>query len=168
MLIERQIRAILHTVPNLANYTLKQAQILPDLPEAVLTAAAEAEMGESVAAMPNLLNVLVEMGRRLHEGEPEDDDEDVEEEDFDEEESSDPDQPMTHLVTISLRLADIEFADAQTALWRNRIQETLARLRKLGSRHQKLQREKARAEVEAAWRATWFEEPGDAGRKPMG
>ncbi|MEM9002607.1 MAG: hypothetical protein AAGE59_03670 [Cyanobacteria bacterium P01_F01_bin.86] len=152
VLLERQLRAILQTVSNLSNYLLKQAHILPDLPEMVIAAAAEAEAGESGQSAPNLLNVLVEMGRDRDQDELE---ENKHPETLDEE---DPESSMTHLVAINLRLADIEFADAHTALWRSKLQEVLARLKRLGSRYQKLQREKAQAEAEYAWRATWFED----------
>lgn len=155
VLLERQLRAILQTVSNLANYLLKQAHVLPDLPEMVLAAAAEAETGESGQTAPNLLNVLVEMGRDRTQEDVDEEDSLEDKESLDEE---DPESSMTHLVAINLRLADIEFADAHTALWRGKLQEVLARLKRLGSRHQKLQREKAQAEAEHAWRATWFEE----------
>ncbi|MGF1521024.1 MAG: hypothetical protein ACFBSF_01720 [Leptolyngbyaceae cyanobacterium] len=155
VLLERQLRAILQTVSNLANYLLKQAHVLPDLPEMVLAAAAEAETGESGQTAPNLLNVLVEMGRDRSQNDLEEEDSLENKEALDEE---DPESSMTHLVAINLRLADIEFADAHTALWRGKLQEVLARLKRLGSQYQKLQREKAQAEAEHAWRATWFEE----------
>lgn len=155
VLLERQLRAILQTLSNLANYLLKQAHVLPDLPEMVIAAAAEAEAGESGQSTPNLLNVLVEMGSDRDQNDSEDNKHPGDKETLDED---DPESSMTHLVAINLRLADIEFADAHTALWRSKLQEALARLKRLGSRYQKLQREKAQAEAEHAWRATWFEQ----------
>ncbi|NER83247.1 MAG: hypothetical protein F6K42_27580 [Leptolyngbya sp. SIO1D8] len=155
VLLERQLRAILQMVSNLANYLLKQAHVLPDLPEMVIAAAAEAEAGEPSTSTPNLLNVLVEIGndRTIDNSDEEQDSENKE--GLDEEELE---RNMTHLIAINLRLADIEFSDTHTALWRSKLQKTLARLKRLGSQYQKLQREKARAEAEYAWRATWFEE----------
>ena len=157
VLLERQLRSILQTLSSLANYLLKQAHVLPDLPEMVIAAAAEAEAGESGQNTPNLLNVLVEMGseRTQNETNKEDSKHPEAKETLNDD---DPESSMTHLVAINLRLADIEFADAHTALWRSKLQEALARLKRLGSRYQKLQREKAQAEAEHAWRATWFEE----------
>jgi hypothetical protein len=64
-------------------------------------------------------------------------------------------------MALNLRLGDIEFTDTQTALRRSKIQETLARLKQLSRRYQKLQQEKARAEAEAMWRSTWFEESAE-------
>lgn len=178
VLLERQIRAVLQSLSNMANLMLKQAQILPDLPEIVLAAATESEAGEVGPSVPNVLNVLVEMGRdRQNEADDSDDDSEDEDDDgsdddddmdeFDDEETDFddeddmvalPDAGITQLVAVSLRLADIEFMDTRSALWRSRIREVLGRLRKLGTQYQKLQREKARAEAESAWRASWYDE----------
>ena len=163
VLLERHLRAVLKTLSSLANLLLKQIDILPDLPEMVITAAAEAEAGEPGPSTPNLLNVLVELGGDSPDDQspdlsPEDDDEDALADDDDEFDAKDSGREMTHLIAINLRLADIEFSDPHTALWRSRLQETLHKLKRLGERYQKLQQEKARAEAEHAWRATWFEE----------
>lgn len=155
VLLERQIRAVLHTLSNLANHALQQAQILPDLPEAVLTAATEAEADEQAPSIPNLLNVIVEIGGDRTEEEEEDDDDALAE--ALETELEAPERTMTHLVAMNLRLADIEFTDTRTALWRSKIQEILKQLKKLSRHYQKLQQERAQAEAEAAWRAVWFE-----------
>lgn len=155
-LLERCLRSILQVISNGMNGLLKQVHILPDLPEIVLAAAAEAEASEpGNSSIPNLLNALVEVGSDRRREDSDDDDPDEDEADENEEE---PDNNMTHLVAVNLKLADIEFADAHTALWRTKIQETLARLKQLGNRYQKLHREKAQAEAEYAWRAIWFEE----------
>ncbi|MEM6519317.1 MAG: hypothetical protein AAF892_05995 [Cyanobacteria bacterium P01_D01_bin.71] len=157
VLLERHLRAILRTLSALANHGLKQADILPDLPEIVIAAATEAaDSGESGVNKPNLLNVMVELSDRPEDDFEDDDTKNDEEDDF--EEAEDADREMTHLVAINLRLADIEFADHQAALWRARLQEALQKLKRLGSRYQKLQQEKARAEAEHAWRAIWFED----------
>ncbi|MDA0673360.1 MAG: hypothetical protein O3C67_06600 [Cyanobacteria bacterium] len=158
VLMERQIRSILHTLSNMGNYLLKRAKILPDLPEAVLSAAAESDPGESTTTTPNLLSVIVEVGQRLEEEDAEDDEEDADLSDPLEDDGDAPERSMTHLVALNLRLGDIEFTDTQTALRRSKIQETLARLKQLSSRYQRLQQEKARAEAEATWRSTWFDE----------
>ena len=168
VLLERHLRAVLKTLSSLANLLLKQVNILPDLPEMVIAAAAEAEAGEPGPSTPNLLNVLVELGEDRPDDDqppdlPDDDDDNEDEDDAlpnDDEEfdTKDSGREMTHLIAINLRLADIEFSDPHTALWRSRLQETLHKLKRLGEGYQKLQQEKARAEAEHAWRATWFEE----------
>lgn len=157
VLLERHLRAVLQTLSGTVNYLFKQSGILPDLPEMVIAAATEAEGSESGPSTPNLVSVLVEMGNRP------DVDPDVEAEadvelDDDDFEEDDADRDLTYLVALNLRLADIEFADHHVALWRSRLQETLKQLKRLGSRYQKLQQEKAQAEAEHAWRATWFED----------
>jgi hypothetical protein len=156
VLLERQIRAILHALSSMTNHTLQQAKILPDLPEAVLTAASEASSDEPSPKVPNLLNIIIEIGQ----------DEDAETEaeisDQDIEDLETSERTMTHLVAVNLRLADIEFTDTRTALWRSKIQEVLGQLKKLSRHYQKLQQERAQAEAEAAWRATWFEDKPSA------
>lgn len=161
VLLDRQLRAVLQKLSSVTNHLLKEAQILPDLPDMVITAAAEAEAEEPGPSTPNLLNVLVEMGRDRGPDEESDTKHDAVEEPSEEHdlsEENDPDRNMTHLVAINLRLADIEFADTQTALWRSKLQEKLSVLKQLSRRYQKLHRAKAKAEAEHAWRATWFEE----------
>lgn len=158
VLLERHLRTILRTLSSLANHSLKQVNILPDLPEMVIAAATEAGEDNAGPSTPNLVSVLVEVADR-QDGDDRDDDEESEFEENDETfEEEDSDHDMTHLVAVNLRLADIEFADHQTALWRGRLQETLHKLKRLGRRYQTLQQEKARAEAEHAWRAVWFEE----------
>jgi hypothetical protein len=153
VLLERQIRAVLHGLSNMANHALQQAEILPDLPEAVLTAATEAGADEHSPHIPNLLNVIIEIGQEDPEEEA-----DAPEADSLETDIEDSERAMTHLVAINLRLADIEFTNTRTALWRSKVQEILGQLKKLSRHYQKLQHECAQAEAEAAWRATWFEE----------
>jgi len=158
VLLERHLRAVLRTLSGAVNHLLKQADILPDLPEIVIAAATEAESGEAGPNTPNLVSVLVEMGNHPDDDETETEDEDEDEDEDDEDfEEADSDREMTYLVAMNLRLADIEFADHHVALWRSRLQETLKKLKRLGSHYQKLQQEKARAEAEHAWRASWFE-----------
>ncbi|MBD0336361.1 MAG: hypothetical protein ICV62_12795, partial [Cyanobacteria bacterium Co-bin13] len=60
-LLEQRLRMVLQRVSNGANRLLQRAKMLPDLPEAVLAAATEADIPlEKAASTPNLLNVLVE------------------------------------------------------------------------------------------------------------
>jgi hypothetical protein len=160
VLLENHLRGILQYLSSLSNHLLKEMQILPGFPDVLIAAAAETAARESGTKVPNLLNVLVEIDTVLSDLSETPDEEDealaVSEEsgDFEEEDG----REMTHLVAIHLRLADIEFADPYTALWRGKIQEGLARLKRLGTRYHTLQQEQARAEAEHAWRAVWFEE----------
>jgi hypothetical protein len=165
LILEQQIRQVLHRISKRANHYLKQAEVIPDLPEAVLDAAAEAETGpEKGRSMPNLLNVLVEMATDM------DSDSDSEEDDSEDDEplsDEDMDQDegirgmMTHLAAINLRLSDLEFADVQSSVGRSKLRTALGKLRKLGKQYQRTQRELAIAEAEQAWRAVWYDDSSD-------
>ncbi|WP_204141963.1 hypothetical protein [Halomicronema sp. CCY15110] len=156
VLLERHLRAILRTLSSLANHLLKQANVLPDLPDMVIAAATEADGDSPGPSQPNLVSVLVEMADRRDD--LQDDDDEVLDDDDAFESDEEPEHEMTHLVAINLRLADVEFADAQAALWRGRLQETLYKLKRLGRRYRTLRQEQARAEAEHAWRAIWFDD----------
>ncbi len=158
MRLEHSIRGVLRVLSQDANQLLKQAKILPDLPESVLAAAAEAEALTEVASnTPNVLNVLVELSDDEYDAEDDDAEDDGEAEtDNAEAEAPDP-AAMTHLVAVNLRLSEVEFTDSTVAVWRTKIREQLARLKGLAQQYQQKQRERAIAEAEAAWRASWFE-----------
>ncbi|HEY9762423.1 MAG TPA: hypothetical protein V6D07_07855 [Trichocoleus sp.] len=179
--IEQRVRVTLRRISSLANRLLQKMEILPDLPEAILAAATDADIPlEKTASAPNLLNVLVEIardGQRLVK-EPQDSDPgstvEIEEEEEDEEDEEDRDEDedeedredegdedsrnATHLVAIHLRLSDIEFADPQSSLWRSKLREALGKLKQLGRQYQKKQEERAIAEAELAWRSIWYDD----------
>ncbi|HEY9807365.1 MAG TPA: hypothetical protein V6D04_12400 [Candidatus Obscuribacterales bacterium] len=141
--VERSLVQTLRRVSREANHLLQQANILPkELPEVLLEAASKAEeVTEAVASPPNLLNLLVETV------------------DQERAEAETPLPPaLTHIVAIHLRLGEIEFTDSTVALWRQKLRNLSARLQALGKEYQKKQRERAIAEAEAAWRASWFED----------
>jgi hypothetical protein len=165
LILEQRIRQVLHRLSKKANHHLKQAKVIPDLPEAVLDAAAEAETGpEKGRSMPNLLNVLVEMSSEMGEGADQEDTDQDEDEAFDQDSQDSQDSEdaiqgmMTHLAAINLRLSDLEFADVQASMWRSKLRTTLGKLRKLGKQYQRTQRELAIAEAEQAWRAVWYDD----------
>jgi len=163
--LEQHIRTVLQGINKTANFLLKKEGILPDLPEVVLAAAAESTAMDRGPSPPNLLNVLVEMRDRISEDRISEDhsdidlDQELDQQDEEEDAADHDDQDdsrVTHLIAIHLQLSDIEFADPQTSLWRSRLREALANLKKLGNQYQKKQREQAIAEAEAAWRAIWY------------
>jgi len=154
LLLEQQIRQVLHRVSQGINQLLRQARVLPDLPEGVLEAAAEAEPAtDKLPAAPNLLSVLVEMAE---------DDDDPDDPEVGDDADRDDDGPsgglMAHLAAVHLRLSDIEFADMETAIWRGKLRSAVGKLRQLGKRYQRTQRELAIAQAEQAWRAVWYDE----------
>lgn len=166
LLLEQQIRGILKRVSHRTNQLLRQVEVLPNLPEAVLEAATEAETtSDKLRSAPNLLNMLVELSadgtaafedQDEDEDEGRDDDDDRDDEDMESEEDTGP-TIMTHLAAVNLRLSDIEFTDMQTSIWRGKLRAAVGKLRKLGKQYQKTQRELAIAQAEQAWRSVWYD-----------
>jgi hypothetical protein len=136
--LEQAIANTLKTLSRETNRLLQQAGILPkSLPAPVLEAAVNASEGvaEAMPGPPNLLNLLIESENNQESG----------------------DSSVTHIIAINLRLAEIEFADATVRAGRNQIRNLEGRVRSLGREYLKKQRERAVAEAEAAWRASWFD-----------
>ena len=84
---------------------------------------------------PNLLNLVIEI----------------------ENEQDAENSGLTQIMTINLRLGEMEFADSALSSGRKQIRNILVKLNKLGREYQKKQRERAVAEAEAVWRASWYE-----------
>ena len=176
--LEQQIRDLLQRISRQANQRLHSAKILPNLPDAVLNAASDAEIGPGRGrSVPNVLNVMVAIAPDLSRSSKhpldsslmeessagdreEDEDEDEDEEDQEEQEDEEgSESTMTHLAAINLRLSDLEFNNVESSLGRSKLRTALGTLRKLGKQYQKLQRELAISSAEQAWRAIWYEEP---------
>ncbi|MBG1269399.1 hypothetical protein [Nostoc sp. WHI] len=137
--IEDVTQEILKKVSHETNLLLRKAGVLPKkLPEPILAAAAAAASEASAEVMPgppNLLNLVIEI----------------------ESEQQSEESGLTHIMAINLRLGEIEFADATLSSERRQIRSILVQLSKLGREYQKKHQERAIAEAEAAWRASWFE-----------
>ncbi|MFN6464161.1 MAG: hypothetical protein RMZ41_020430 [Nostoc sp. DedVER02] len=138
--LEEVTQEILKKLSHDANLLLQKSGVLPKkLPEPILAAAAAAASEASAEAMPgppNLLNLVIEI----------------------ENEQQSEDSGLTQIMAINLRLGEIEFADVALSSERRQIRSILVQLNKLGREYQKKHREKAIAEAEAAWRASWFED----------
>jgi hypothetical protein len=135
--LEQAIANTLKINSHETNRLLQQAGILPKkLPAPVLEAAVNASetSAEAMAGPPNLLNLLIET-----------------------ENNQESESNITHIIAINLRLAEIEFADATVRAGRNQIRNLEVRARSLFREYLKKQRERAVAEAEAAWRASWFD-----------
>lgn len=63
-----------------------------------------------------------------------------------------------HIITINLRLHEIEFADSAVMAYRQEIRELLSKLTVLKRDYQKKEQNLIVAKAEAAWRAIWFDE----------
>lgn len=136
--LESAIAKILQKLSHESNLKLQQAGLLPKkLPEPVLEAAAKVEAAaETMPGLPNLLNLVIET-------------------ESDRESQS---STVTHLVAVHLRLSEIEFPDSTLTALRQQIRNLSVRLHTTRREYQKKQREKAVAEAELAWRASWFDE----------
>ncbi|BBD68659.1 hypothetical protein NIES4072_40180 [Nostoc commune NIES-4072] len=137
--LEEVTQEILKKLSHDANVLIQKSGVLPKkLPEPILAAAAAAASeasGEVMPGPPNLLNLVIEIEN--------------------EQQSEDP--GLTQIMAINLRLGEIEFADVALSSERRQIRSILVQLNKLGREYQKKHRERAIAEAEAAWRASWFE-----------
>jgi len=136
--LESAIAKSLQKLSRDSNLRLQQAGLLPKkLPEPVLEAAAKVEAAaETLPGPPNLLNLVIET-------------------ESDRESQS---STVTHLIAIHLRLSEIEFPDSTLTTIRQQIRNLSVRLHTTRREYQKKQREKAIAEAELAWRASWFDE----------
>ncbi|MEH2123944.1 hypothetical protein [Nostoc sp.] len=136
--LEEVAQEILKKLSHDANLLLQKTGVLPKkLPEPILAAAAAASeaSAEVMPGPPNLLNLVIEI----------------------ENEQQSEDSGLTQIMAINLRLGEIEFADVTLSSDRKRIRSILVQLNKLGREYKKRYKEKAIAEAEAAWRASWFE-----------
>ncbi|MEH1804090.1 hypothetical protein [Nostoc sp.] len=137
--LEEVAQEILKKLSHDANLLLQKAGVLPKkLPEPILAAAAAASeaSAEVMPGPPNLLNLVIEI----------------------ENEQQSENSGLTQIMAINLRLGEIEFADVTLSSDRKRIRSILVQLNKLGREYKKRYKEKAIAEAEAAWRASWFED----------
>jgi polyhydroxyalkanoate synthesis regulator protein len=146
--LEKGIRIILHELSQEVNRELQTNQIIASkLPPQLLEMALQSEESDmSSGNSPNILNLLVETRNK------EEEQKDSETDDDDDKESQ-----ITKISAIHLRLSDIEFADHQLSIQRQQIRQQLEILKKMRKAYQKIQREQAQAEAEAAWRSSWHD-----------
>jgi len=135
--IESAMSRLLSQLSRNTNFLIQEFNIFaPKLPEAILEVASQAEAAaEAVAGPPNLLNIMIET------------------EDTEEPQSA----SITRIMTIHLRLSEIEFADAKLMAERHQIRHLSGQLSQLKHDYHKKQRERAVLEAESAWRASWFD-----------
>ena len=149
--VEQGIRIILNNLSQQVNIELQKNNIIASqLPPQLLEMALQAEEGGmSSGNYPNILNLLIET--RNKEQEQEQQDRKSEEKDDNQE------SQITKISAINLRLSDIEFADPQLSIQRQQIRQQLEILKKMRKSYQKIQREYAQAQAEAAWRSSWHD-----------
>ncbi|MBU6345696.1 MAG: hypothetical protein KGR70_10420 [Cyanobacteria bacterium REEB494] len=135
--VEEGIQNTLKTVSLEANLLLQKAGLLPKkLPEPILAAAASEATTEVIAGPPNLLNLVIEITN----------------------EKESEDSTFTQLVTVNLRLGDVEFADQKLLEKRKQIRVILLQINNLAKEYNKKHQELKTAQAESAWRASWFED----------
>ncbi|MCS6812285.1 MAG: hypothetical protein NZ772_01735 [Cyanobacteria bacterium] len=152
--IEQAIAEMLRHLSRQVNHLLQESGILPKyFPEPVLEAAAKAEAFETMAAgPPNLLSLTVEAIELPTE------------DNSSNQKSEKPKSsgttviPPLRIMAVQMRLSEIEFVDSSVMSWRNRLRETILQLKALEQDYQKVQRELAVANAEAAWRSSWVSE----------
>ena len=109
--------------------------------------ALQAEEGASSSGNPpNILNLLIETNRK-----------DKQEEGENSDNEDNRESQITKISVIHLRLSDIEFADPQLSIQRQQIRQKLDIVKKIRKAYQKIQRENAQAQAEAAWRSSWHD-----------
>jgi hypothetical protein len=147
--IEKGILEILQTISRTTNSQLQNYNILPrHLPDILLEVAAKASSyGEPVGNMPNLLTLTIEVGNP---------------EDIKKSKKSDEKEvnlkEAINIVTIHLRLSELEFSDPVVMAERNKIRQLSHRLNGLKREYEKKQEERKIALAEAAWRSSWCKE----------
>ncbi|MEL4898629.1 hypothetical protein [Crocosphaera sp. Alani8] len=146
--VEQGIRMIIHALSQDVNKELQKNNIIASkLPPQLLEMALQAEeAGNSSSNPPNILNVLIETNRK-----------DKNEKEENEEEKDKQEAQITKVSAIHLRLSDVEFADHQLSIQRQQIRQRLDIIKKMRKVYQKIQRENAQAQAEAAWRSSWHD-----------
>ncbi|MEM8640756.1 MAG: hypothetical protein AAGG51_18345 [Cyanobacteria bacterium P01_G01_bin.54] len=139
--VETSIQAILKSVSLKTNRLLHRTEILSNqLPSKLFAAAIEADEGSGsshTATAPNTMNLIVETDLSA--------------------DSEEAETNVLPIVVVRLRLAEIEMAENSVAASRSQLREGLARMKTLAGKYQKLQKDQATAQAEAAWRGAWYE-----------
>ncbi|WP_081431379.1 hypothetical protein [Moorena bouillonii] len=136
--LESGINKTIQDVSVETNRLLHKFSIIPDkFPQEILEAAAKVEASAvETAESPNIIKIMMET-----KGDGETDE-----------------SRLTRIIAIKLRLSEIEFADPNLTPGRNKIRDLLGKMSQLKREYYKKQRQKAIAQAEAAWRASWFED----------
>jgi hypothetical protein len=135
---EKAISRILETSSRETNRLLQKYQVIPEkILAAMLEATSKADPNLQIKTdSAHILNLLMD-------GETEDDLEELK---------------ITHILSIHLRLLEIEFTEPALSAVRNQIRQLSSRLTNLQREYQKNRRELSVAKAETAWRSSWFED----------
>ncbi len=163
--VEDQAQQCLRRVSADTNQSLQTANILPSqIPAPILEAASMAEGGESFGKTPHLVRMILEAREKPPES---DASRDRSRRSRDRDNASRRDGPgdsrrpsgrpttIVNLITLQLRIAELEFNDINLTTWRNQIRNLLKELKTIAKEYQKQQHQQAIANAKMAWRATW-------------
>ena len=139
--IETKIRQTLEDTSRQANKCLQEFDIIPShLPSKVIDVALKApksNSGGKLRSIPNILNLVVETDKGKNKKSQ---------------------VNATQISLLRLRLLEIEFTDAIVSSKRNEIRSLLKKVQKLESLYQQKKHEHTKAEADAAWRSSWYED----------
>lgn len=139
--VETRIRKTLDDASRKANKYLQEFNIIPSrLPSKVIDVAIVAGESNSsngkLRSVPNILNLIVETDKKQKAKK----------------------LNAAHISLLRLRLSEIEFADAKLSSQRNEIRTLLKKIQQLGSWDKEKKHEYAKAEADAVWRSSWYED----------
>lgn len=140
--IETKIRKTLEDTSVKANKYLQKFDIIPKhLPSKVIDVALKApksNSGGKLRSIPNILNLVVETDKG--------------------EKNNKSQVNATQISLLRLHLSEIEFTDASISSKRNEIRMLLKKVKKLESLYKQKKHEYTKAEADAAWRSSWYED----------
>ena len=139
--VEFKINKSLDSISRKTNKLLQDANIIPNrLPNKVLEVAIRADKGNSSNSrfnhLANILNLAVETEK-------------------------DKQKKPTRVMQISvlrLRLSEIEFSDTILNTERTQIRNLLKQINQIKQQYRSKQQQHTKAEAEAAWRSSWYED----------
>jgi hypothetical protein len=153
--IENQAQQCLRQVSAETNQTLQTAKILPgQIPAPILEAASIAEGGESFGKTPHLVRMILEAREKPPESASDDR---GPRRNRNRSSARDNNRPtaIVNLITLQLRVAELEFHDLNLVAWRSQIRNLLKELKTIAKEYKKTQHQQAIANAKMAWRATW-------------
>jgi len=145
--MESKMRKVLNDVSCKVNKRLQDFEILPKrLPakvlELALKAGGDSGSGKSKSfSFPNIFNIAIETGKRSKD-----------------KEAKSRSKNAIEVSLLRLRLSEIEFADTRLSSQRSKIRMLLKKIHGLEQAFQAKNHEYAKAEADAAWRSSWYED----------
>ena len=141
--IETKIKKTLEDTSIRANKCLQKFDIIPShLPSKAIDVALKAQKGNSggkLRSIPNILNLVVET-------------------DKEQKKNKQFSANATQISLLRLHLSEIEFSDAAISSKRNEIRTLVKKVQKLESLYKQKKHEYIKAEADAAWRSSWYED----------